>query len=186
MQRFSLWSALYKKCTKGNTKELILSPTTVKKYMCESLSTSETRLVLAGWGSFLFFPISKHLPLLKSTAAELWVGGGFLSPAGRFYFSRNWCCCTSAKIPVFSNSKALQASHDRQMYSSKDDLQKRMKAVLEKELAVCMRTISTVHSCDRWEPPPFCQVNSRSSVYFPSNSGASYLTQALSMGKSYA
>ncbi|KAL2300644.1 hypothetical protein Nmel_013528 [Mimus melanotis] len=38
---------------------------------------------------------------------------------------------------------------DMQTYSSQGDLRKRMKAVLEKELAVCMRTISTVQSCDR-------------------------------------
>lgn len=41
-----------------------------------------------------------------------------------------------------------------------------------------------MQSCDRWEPTPFCQVNSKSSVYFPFISGASDLTQALSVEKS--
>lgn len=31
MQTFNSWSALYKKHTKSNTKELILSPITIKK-----------------------------------------------------------------------------------------------------------------------------------------------------------
>lgn len=35
---------------------------------------------------------------------------------------------------LFSNSKALQVSCAGQAYSSKDDLQKTMKAVLEREL----------------------------------------------------
>lgn len=55
------------------------------------------------------------------------------------------------KIPVFSNSKALEVSCAGQTYSFKDDLQKKMKEPFwrKKEPAVCTRTTSTVQSCDR-------------------------------------
>lgn len=168
-----------KKHKKSNTKELILSPITVNKGMCESLSMSETWPVFAGPGSFFFFPIFQMSSYWKAQQlSSEQVGWGLpvlpsLS-AARSCSSRNWCCCIKAKIPVFPKSKALEACCAGQIHSWEDCLQKRMKEPFwgKKEPAVCTKTVSTVWSCDRWELTPFCQVNSKSYVYFSSFSRA--------------